>query len=588
VSRGPGERHDQGGTPPADEPRRYPLGRGGRQAFADAAGLADEGWRLVDATLSRRDLRVVLSREGVQLTLDLVARPVEPRGAGGHAFTVTRRSPRDEAHEPLVARLQRRLAESPAEGLVATLRRDLLQWTEAGGEPRPDQVRAFFATPYWNDQWWRFLLPSKGALSQQVRLGGRRGYVHHCSRECEASGIIGVALPSTRLFAHEQRSDQMPVRSVWTALDEESVLAGRSLELLERAVVQLAAPGDLDEIDVQSSCVPDLIGDNPGAVARRVHEASGVRVNWNAKTRPEEDTYARLIEQRLAQALTEASSDPRRVLLGGLGPRHPAVTELTALLTALDLEVAGTLFPELPADLAPGPVGALVWANPIGWEWIAPRWLLDHVAVVSTYPPYGLAGTERWLRRVAAVLEVPGGDARVDGLAAGWRQRLEPLRERCARHRLGLVGDRRDLADFVSRDGAFGCSLAEVLVEMGFTIEALVYEPEASPGQAPTWAAAEPPAGLRFTPFATRADLDGLLGSGLSAVFSSFRADPRLAAHGVPSFAEDQLALGVEGLFGMASRLLARCERQAFAGVRRYLAPCLGERRATATADGED
>jgi hypothetical protein len=561
----------------SSEERRYRVGRAGRETLESSLALP-AGVRLREVLLGRRDVRLVLEQQGVASTFVLGATK-PPRRSGGAAPTVELRVvewwPRDDARQALADTVAEGLAGKHAEAWLAALRADALGWPATPRPERPQRLANFLRAPYWNDAWWRFLLPGGGIARQSVHLLGRHAYVHHASRECDAPGVVGPEVASTRFFSAEVRTAQRPVATAWTELDEHAVLTGGTGAALAQVVDELAGRGDLDFIDVQSTCVPDLLGDNATALARRVEAETGVRVNWNAKTRTEEDLYQRLLGERLARLLQGAAPAAGHVLLAGVSGGGRLEGELRALLALLGLTVTRTILPDVPLVTEPDPASALIWANPVGWEWFDDSLFLDHLLVVKEPPPFGLAGSLRWLKAVAAKLGVADAEPRLDEAAAAWQARVLPLRERCSAHRVALVGDRVDVRDLVARDGFFGFSVADLLAEMGFEVDALVHEVEgAEAGE--SWSPGGVLGSARFQRFSSRDELDGLLAHGPALVFTSFQHDPRLVAHALPGFAEDALEPGVEGFFRSAERLLARCRRRPFPGHRRFLTPCLG------------
>ncbi len=563
-------------TGPSEE-RAFRVGRVGRQSLSRGLGLP-EGVRLRDVLLERRGARLVLEHEGAATTFVLnAARLAGPAGHGVPrvGLRVANWWPRDGARAGLADDLAGCLAGKDAEALLAPLRADAFGWPATTRPERPQRLANFLCAPYWGDAWWRFLLPGGGVARQSVHLLGRHAYVHHASRECDASGFVGPDVASTRFFSAEVRTAQRPAIMAWTELDEQTVLTGRTQSSLEEVVNELAQRTDLDFIDVQSTCVPDLLGDNASALARRVEAETGVRVNWNAKTRAEEDLYQRVLGERLARLLGATSPVDGHVMLAGVSGGGRLAAELGALLGLLGLTVTRSILPDVPLVSEPDTASALVWANPVGWEWFDDTLFLDHLAVVKEPPPFGLSGSLRWLARVAAALGVTDADARLDASAASWQARALPLREQCAAHRVALVGDRVDVRDLVARDGFFGFSAADLLAEMGFEVEAWVYEPEGADG-GEGWSPGAVLGSARFQRFGSREELDELLAHRPSLVFTSFQHDPRLAAHALPGFAEDALEPGVEGFFRSTERLLARCRRRAFRSHRRLLTPCLG------------
>ncbi|MBI5883205.1 MAG: hypothetical protein HZB91_08880 [Elusimicrobia bacterium] len=387
-------------------------------------------------------------------------------------------------------------------------------------------------------------------------------------------------MASLRLFADERRPSPRRNSSYYdTDLGEREVVEGRTLAVLASKLREAAARDRPAIIHLMTTCLPELVGDDPRPVMKRLEREFGVKVVWTSKTRDPGVSFNDVLSGIVAGIRFAKKRGPGTVILAG-APDDAAHREMTRLLGTVGLKVAGSMFPDLDSRKMRGgrKAGALVWVSPVGWEKISDaHFIRNGLKVVRFHPPYGIRGTVEWLGRVCSVL---GRDPSLAACAAAPHSRaLAALRRECRERTVALIGDQADLSAMVQRGQPMGFSVAAVLSEMGFRVRCLVLDPD---GKAQWWGAggggtatAPGDAGsgsVEFLRFSTSAELDRLLAGGVDLAFTHFNHDPRLAARGVAGFCEEAFEVGVEGFLASGRRLLRRCRTRPFPRHRRFLA----------------
>jgi hypothetical protein len=559
---------------PARRPRQQ-LGQDGLTHFKALIGGPPSGWRLADASFTSSEVLFSLVRGQARLVFSLTPRPGRAGGAVGLSRRDAPQAPtrRERAlHKALGAGL----AAASFAALIARLRRDSLLYSDPDGSRVPSRLEGFFQLVDHAPDFWKFCYPQGGFLDDEVRFGSRIAFVSHGTLECQLNNPR-TSLPALRYFADAHRAGRQDGSCVFvdTSLSEADVLAGRTQEILGRTLERVAREERPAFIHLRTTCLPELLGDNPTPFIRRIESRLGVPIFWTAKTRPSAPAIESWVERLLGRVRFAARRDPRAVILAGI-PSARAGAEAAALCAELGLRVVAELLPDLDLRRAPelGAAGAVVWLDPAGWERISDGPFLSRgLKVVRTHPPFGLAGTQAWLERIASVLGLRGGAcSRVRQARAA---EFAELQRACRRRTVGLAGDPDDLELLCSGGRAFGFSPAALLAELGFGVRCLVYS-AGTGGAAAALRRSRMAAGggsIEFVPFASRAALDRELGRGLDLVFSHFSHDPRLAAHGLLGFNEKIFEPGLGGLLRSGGRLLDRCAGRPFPRHRARLSP---------------
>ena len=560
---GPNERAHSPESP-ANSPRQQ-LGRDALAYFKTLLGGPPAGWTLERASFTARALEFSLVKDSRRLEFDLHARLSGAAPLGGCGLRLRGDPEGLPAHErEFVETLSAVLAGTSFSALLARLRRDGLLYSDPDGSRVPSRLDRYFRRNDHTGDFWKFVYPQWRCLEEKVSLGAHWVRINYSTLECRLSNP-NPETPSLRFFADEAADDGAGgCRDVEVVMTEADVVGGRTQEILGRALESAAREDKPAFIHLNTTCMPELLGDTPVPFLSHVEGELGVPVLWTSKTRPGGPLYAAWIDRLLDRIKSAAERDPRAVLLAG-AMTDAARAEAEELLSALGLRVVGELFPNLDFRRAPdmGTASAVVWLDPVGWETISDAAFLRRgLAVVRYHPPYGAQGARAWLERVVSVLGL-------DGVEAGWARleesraaELEVLRAKCRKHTVLLAGDSADVELLTSSGRAFGFSVAGLLCELGFNVRCLVWGAGAGARRPMTASGAGT---VEFVPFTTRAQLDRELGRGVDLVFTHLNHDRRLWAHGLPGFTEAAFEPGLDGLLRSGRRLLAKCRARPFA-----------------------
>ncbi len=567
-------------SPPSPSPApgaggaRLQPGRDGLAHFRGLLAGRSGDWALERVSFTPRTLEFALVRDSRRLEFDLSPRMrAGPEGgAAGGCLLRPRVRPEDLAEDEraLCAGLGAALARESFVALIAVLGRDALLYSDPDGGRAPSRLDGYFRRNDHSGDFWKFVHPQWRCLEEKVSLGARWVRINYSTLECRLSNP-NPETPSLRFFA-----DELPdrgedgCRSVEEVMTEADVLGGRTQQTLGRVLERAALEDKPAFIHLNTTCMPELLGDTPAPFLARVEGELGVPVLWTSKTRPGGPLYAAWIERLLERVGFGVRADPGAVLLAGV-PSAAARAEAEELLGGLGLRVVGTVFPNLDFRRSPeaSAAGAVVWLDPVGWETIPDAAFLRRgLAVVRHHPPYGTRGAHAWLERVASVLGREWADAAWARASAARAEALAALRREARGRVVVLAGDAADVELLTSAGRSFGFSVAGLLGELGFRVRCLVR------GAGARARRAEVPSGagsVEFVPFSTRAGLDRELGRGVDLVFSHLNRDPRLEARALPGFTEAAFEPGLDGLLRSGRRLLDQCRARPFPRHRAFL-----------------
>ncbi|MBI2387159.1 MAG: hypothetical protein HYV14_14300 [Elusimicrobia bacterium] len=554
----------------ADAPRSQ-LGRDGLAYFKSLIGGPPGGWELETSSLTPGGVKFSLVRGPRRLEFDVAP---QGRGKPGARLRSSRGEPSGE-DAGLAATIAAGLAATTFDAIVARLRRDDLLFSDPDGSRIPSRLERYYRVVDHSRDFWKFVYPQWRCLEEKVNLGSHWARINYATLECRLANPEPGA-PSLRFFAGERpEAGEDGCADIETQVTEADVVGGRTQERLGRALEETARREAPAYIHLNTTCLPELIGDTPVPFMRRIETELGVPVFWTSKTRPGGPVYSSWVERLLDASRPAARPDPRAVLLAGV-PSPEARAQAEELCGALGLRVVGTLFPDLDFRRAPemGSASAVVWLDPVGWETIPDSpFLRRGLAVVRTHPPYGLDGSRAWLGRVASVLGLQGEEDAFDRVLAARAAKLEALRAECRRRTAALIGDEADLELLVARRGALGFAPAELLGELGFNVLCLAFRPG---GTADAAGARRPRKGhgagtIETAPFSTRAQLERALARRADLAFTHFNHDPRLEALGLPGFTEAAFEPGLDGLLASGGRLLMKCRARPFPRHRAFL-----------------
>ncbi|MFA6317777.1 MAG: nitrogenase component 1 [Elusimicrobiota bacterium] len=511
-------------------------GKAGLRFFKSLLRRRVRGWELDCLAFSEDGVEFSLVRGAAMLTFEAV-----PPGPGARACLLSgatlglnlRGGPETVAEAgELPDAVFRALANKGFSGLRSMLVKDALAHAGGDGPRTQTRLERYFRIADHTPDWWKFVYPKNDFLDQEARLGSRCVKVNHGTWECRFN-TVEHDLAGLRFFSDLGSDEPGGLLDVQTGLDEGDVTGGGSLrrlaEALETAVRELRP----DCIQLNSTCLPELLGEDPRPLIARIERRHKVPVYWTSKTRDSGRSVTDAARRMLSRIQFSRCRDPRRVLLAGAGSPWSR-SEAVRLVEGLGLSVAGFLYPEIAPAAAPGieSCGSVVWVNPAGWERISDEPFLERgFLVVRHAAPFGLAATEAWLRRIREVLGLRAR-RRFAPEADGVVRRLRPL---CGRWKAALIGDETDAAALASGAAWPGFSVAGLLAEMGFQTRFFVH------------GTGKGPVGFRTFGFGAAKELDRLLREEADLAFTHFNHDPRLESTRVAGFCETAFAVGIAG-----------------------------------------
>jgi hypothetical protein len=452
--------------------------------------------------------------------------------------------------------------------LLRRLMGDALFYVDDSG-PRPQsRLERYYRIADHTPDWWKFFYRKNSFLDQDIRLGAKCVKVNHGSRECRFN-TVDHRFAGLRFFSDDCGGErEVGIREIHTGLGEKDVLGGRTIEVL-RAALRTAADHRPECIHVNSTCLPEMLGEDPRPLIAAVEKEFKVPVFWTAKTRDSGEAIQTILRRMLGRIKFSAQRDPKAVILAGVYTQE-ARREAERLVGGLGLRAVGCLFPKLDLRNMPqaGSASALIWVNPAGWEKLGDEHFIENgLAIVRYHPPFGPDGTRDWLERIRSVLGLRRGPFL--RMPASQRTSLASSRRSGRGRRVALIGDRADIGAMVSRS-PLGFSMGRLLCEMGFNVRCLVYSPgPADDALLPAEPAA--PEDVEFLPFRSRGELTALLRDGIDLAFTHFNDDPRLSAFGIAGFCETAFDIGVSGFQRSAEHLRHLSETRPFPRHREYL-----------------
>ncbi len=387
-----------------------------------------------------------------------------------------------------------------------------------------------------------------------LHLGDGALRVHHGTEVCQASEIE-VAYNVTHFVRHpwilreERREVEEGASQYLTNITDYELIAGSNDNLTAALDAILERGGDAPVV-VDVSCTPVIAGEDwAGAVKRFKAAYPGLVI---AQAVGATDLSTALVQaglEALADAPGEAES-PTGILLVGF-PETPFTDELVSLLEEAGIPVRGRQLPGLSlAGLRRYREAKAMLAWPqVEYEQLY-RDLFQPLdrPFLEAVPPFGMAGTEAFVRQAAEAAGVAPEAAlgRVRERLTAAAAELESLREEAASHRVGIALTARQANLLDGPATLCGVPVVTSLEGLGFQVEVLNDSQDL-------------------------ARLQWWLGSGLSLVYSDLSRDGRLQELGLPWFSLADLEAGPEGAVRTLRRLLRRAGIRFFRNYGRYV-----------------
>jgi hypothetical protein len=413
-----------------------------------------------------------------------------------------------------------------------------------------------------DDAWRRFLFHREFERNagSALRVTGRRVVtVSHGESECQyatpsidARAMTLFCYPWVRPLSRgpdDRATERTLPAFITTDMRDADIITGGTarLDAVLDALSDRTREGDM--VVVRSTCVPHVIGDDMEASVRRWKGRGDIVLD---------DVFApgggNLGAGLLAAAIDSGKSRRRSatISLAGLAPGR-ARDELQELLAGAGVAVGCAQVPHIDLETAPA------WRS-AALQVLVPSPYLDEIyegvfrpldmQTIEAPAPWGIAGTRRWLARIAAAL---GREKQMSATwrasmraSAGERKRVRGLAEGL---RLGFVVDEQEAAELCQPEKMAGVPLLGMVAEMGFGIDLMVH------GDGPVDVD-----GVEVHGFDSREALEALMrGVPAGAIYSDLYCDERITAAGKMPFSLQMFEPGLQGAVRTARRLVGAC-----------------------------
>jgi nitrogenase molybdenum-iron protein alpha/beta subunit len=521
-------------------------------------------------------VRMSVEYEGVRPLTIIIA----PAGSGPCLLETRNLSFRYEGSTitPQQERILRSVAERLGEATFDEVARDVEQ-ERAPDAPVEDPGGITVEEWGADDAWRRFVFRREFArnASSALRVTGRRVVtVSHGESECQyatpsidARAMTLLCYPWVRPLSRtpdDRATERTLPAFITTDMRDADIITGGTARL--DAVLDALADrtGEGDTVVVQSTCVPHVIGDDMEASVRRWGGRGDIVF---------EDVFApgggNLVAGLLAAAIDSGGRRKRSatISLAGLAPGR-ARDDLQELLAGAGVTVGCAQVPHIDLETAPA------WRS-AALQVLVPSPYLDEIyegvfrpldmQTIEAPAPWGVAGTRRWLARIA------DGLGRGKQMSATWRAAMRAsaaerkrVRGLAARQRLGFVVDEQEASWLGEPEKMAGVPLLGMVTEMGFGIDLMVH----GDGKVEVEAG-----GVKVHGFESREAMEALMRDlPCGAIYSDLYCDARITAAGKMPFSLQMFEPGLQGAVRTARRLAHACRADFYRKYRRHGTTC--------------
>jgi hypothetical protein len=432
-------------------------------------------------------------------------------------------------------------------------------------------------------KWWNFYadedfdqegneLVWTGARTMQVEIGERECRFARPRSDFRRWSFLNyphMALPNAGTAGLCSLRRRAMVESASPELHENDVIMGIKAKEDEIVEAVRRRAGELDLILMGGSCTVAVMGVDLDALGRRCRDAGNCLLigrKWNYRENSPEsvaDTFRMFLKDQ-APAPSPAA-DPNAVNLFDFPSRYRE-EELIPFLAELGLRTNVCLLPEAAVEQvrrlprAQWQVFRDQHSTASGLRGFFEERALGAVAVRA---PYGIEASRRCLSAIAKAA------GRQEAFEKAWQRHWETanpswvdLSREARRYRLAFVAHERFAVNLTDPSLWRGVPFLEMLTEMGFGVDLLLYAPPEAAKVAPQMPADRffrfP--GLRTFVFQSRSGLEQRLKESESrAVFSDIYYDWRLTRAGKAQFSQRNFQMGLSGALRSLESLLAVC-----------------------------
>jgi hypothetical protein len=366
-----------------------------------------------------------------------------------------------------------------------------------------------------------------------------------------------------------------------TDLDENDVIMGNPEKLeriLKRAEQVYRATGKT--LFFSNTCTPVVTGEDVESVVKRFKKSVGCPLLYLTVTpRSMVNVFHDvLVTRRLEAEQAAVQSRERTVNLVGFRS-DPETSELVELLGLAGVSVNCILLPDLTFELVDRlPQAALnVFLPNQLWQHLYDQLQFDSkIPFINPPAPFGLAGTIRWVKEVAAFFETPvdPGEALQDRVA-DIHKKWGSLHQEAGKFRLGFIIRSDEIHLLTNPATSWGVPLVEMLEELGFGLEVYIKVADRESARRSShqvYDAFRERDRHLIKAFDSMAGMNQRIAeSRAAAFFSSHFYDWRLTSAGKNIFSLQHFEMGLRGAARTARRLLGICRTPFYHRYRHFL-----------------
>lgn len=423
-----------------------------------------------------------------------------------------------------------------------------------------------------SETWYNFFADNELERGRGYRYKGRILDVLHTELECSfgyPAADDGAAnffvFPRSEpapnaLNGDEGRPMMAPLNSDLRDMDTINTGNTRLAALLEE--IRRSEP-DVELVTLSPSCTPIITGDDLDGLTEEFNRTSPFRI---VRTDRAVNPQLQLLSDHILAAAKGPAPEPVEHSVNLVGfPRLPGRTALEELIERCGITIHRTLLPEIdPAGLkAYAAASAQVFYPHMDDQRLKTLYgtLREQFAVPSLEIPLPM-GLDSTIAAVAAMGEQLGIGTEVRGklsaelalLRAQWNR----LKRQAVTRRLGLVVNETGVGQLDLSGRLTGIPVVEVIAEMGFGLDVLVFDAGHGPGMAQrSFMHRWPELDARFVAFRTQEELEAAIrASDASAFYSELQFDHRLSRAGKARFGPSDFGMGAQGAIEALRRLL--------------------------------
>lgn len=316
-----------------------------------------------------------------------------------------------------------------------------------------------------------------------------------------------------------------------------------------------------DMVIMRATCVPIVIGDDMEGSVDRFRAKSDIPIVYldnigDQFATPFRETFRRVKDD---PEFKNPVKKPGSINLIGF-PKITEIASLISFLERINITINCRMLPEIELNVMKRYRAAelAVLYDTVRYDKAYAEVIGDiDLKSLRLAPPYGMAGSKRWLAEIARTL------GREDGFEETWTGTYgqveadwDELKKQTAGMTLGFVIDSEKLKKLLEPRLMTGVPILAMLKEMGFALEFLFYDDGKDRQALEAMALGK----NKVAAFSTPEELESRLKSSQAqAFYSEVFFDRRLTRSGKAQFSVQQFQLGPDGAVATLKRLLSVC-----------------------------